>query len=138
MEKDFIDWHLLKEQLHDQHTAPTFQEREIWWCSIGLNLGVEQDGKDKPFHRPVLVVRKFNRRLFWGIPLTSKLKTFPFYFPICFKAQHEKEAHERRVILSQMRAYDSKRLTRFMARLGKEQFREILEAVEKTLKKPQA
>lgn len=137
MEKDFIDWHALKEWLHDHHNAPTFHEREIWWCHIGMNVGIEQDGKDKPFHRPVLVLRKFNKRLFWGVPLTSKLKEFPFYFPIHFQARHENEVHERQAILSQLRAYDSKRLTRFMARIGKEQFGEILAAVQEILKKPQ-
>jgi len=98
MNKDFTHWHHLKTKIDTSHPVPTFKERQIWWCSIGVNVGVEQDGKDEPFHRPVLVVRKFNRRLFWGIPLTSKRKEFPYYFPIHFKAQHETQVHERRAI----------------------------------------
>jgi hypothetical protein len=39
MQKDFPGWHRQKEQLHAQHHTPTFQEREIWWCSVGVNIG---------------------------------------------------------------------------------------------------
>ena len=45
MQKDFPGWHRQKEQLHAQHHTPTFQEREIWWCSVGVNIGHEMDGK---------------------------------------------------------------------------------------------
>jgi hypothetical protein len=41
MQKDFPGWHRHKEQLHAQHQTPTFQEREIWWCSVGVNIGHE-------------------------------------------------------------------------------------------------
>jgi hypothetical protein len=47
MQKDFPGWHRHKEQLHAQHQTPTFQEREIWWCSVGVNIGHEMDGKNQ-------------------------------------------------------------------------------------------
>ncbi len=47
MQKDFPGWHRQKEQLHAQHHTPTFQEREIWWCSVGVNIGHEMDGKNQ-------------------------------------------------------------------------------------------
>ena len=34
-------------QLQAQHQTPTFQEREIWWCSVCVNVGHEMDGKLK-------------------------------------------------------------------------------------------
>ena len=61
MQKDFPGWHRQKEQLHAQHQTPTFQEREIWWCSVGVNIGHEMDGKNQFYNRPVLIVRTFNR-----------------------------------------------------------------------------
>ena len=61
MEKDFQKWHSEKEKLHARSNAPFFHEREIWWCSLGLNVGFEQDGKNDNFERPVLVLRRFNR-----------------------------------------------------------------------------
>ena len=68
MEKDFAHWHPLKKQLHERQDVPSFEEREIWWCSIGANIAYEQDGKHAAYHRPVLVVRKFSRHLFLGVP----------------------------------------------------------------------
>jgi hypothetical protein len=53
MQKDFPGWHRQKEQLHAQHQTPTFQEREIWWCSVGVNIGHEMDGKNQFYNRPV-------------------------------------------------------------------------------------
>ena len=70
MQKDFPGWHRHKEQLHAQHHTPTFQEREIWWCSVGVNVGHEMDGKNQFYNRPVLIVRKFNPHIFFGVPLT--------------------------------------------------------------------
>ena len=44
-----------KKQLHKRKTAPRFKEREVWWCKIGLNVGVEQDGKGNNYTRPILI-----------------------------------------------------------------------------------
>ena len=68
MQKDFLGWHRHKEQLHAQHHTPTFQEREIWWCSVGVNIGHEMDGKNQFYNRPVLMALvPFNveQHVFW-------------------------------------------------------------------------
>lgn len=57
-----------------------FKEREIWWRSIGTNIGTEEDGKNAHFERPVLVLRKFNRDIFLGLPLTSTRKDHRYHF----------------------------------------------------------
>ena len=87
--KDFEGWLPVKEKLDGDDKIPTFREREIWWCSTGVNVGVEQDGKNILYERPVLVVHKFNRRLSWGLPITSKIKEFPFYHPIHYKGAND-------------------------------------------------
>jgi hypothetical protein len=59
MFKDFDEWN--EEKKNFEKYSPEsliFHEREIWWCSLGVNLGDEQDGKNNLFERPVLVVRK--------------------------------------------------------------------------------
>ena len=43
--KDFQNWHSLKTKLESLEKDELFREREIWWCSIGENIGFEQDGK---------------------------------------------------------------------------------------------
>ena len=42
---------------------------------MGVNVGHAMDGKNQFYHRPVLIVRKFNPHLFFGVPLTSSQLT---------------------------------------------------------------
>jgi mRNA interferase MazF len=74
--KDFRGWCEKKEILHgkDEDLVPYFNERELWWCALGVNIGFEQDGKNEHFERPVLVLRKFNKHLLLVLPQTSKAK----------------------------------------------------------------
>lgn len=74
MDKDFDTWSARKKQFNKRTLPPSlvFQEREIWWMSLGINVGQEIDGKHGNFERPVLIVRKFNKNQFLGIPLTSQ------------------------------------------------------------------
>ena len=37
------------------------------------------------YNRPVLIVRKFNPHIFFGVPLTTKIKQNPYYLPMRFK-----------------------------------------------------
>ena len=71
---------------------PTIRQREIWWCSISINIGVEEDGKNNLYERPILVVRKFNRRHFMGVPLTTKIKEYPQRHKIYYRNRGEDEA----------------------------------------------
>src|SRR6266498_257441 len=87
MEKDFNGWHRLKIALDSVKQPPTFQEREIWWCSIGINVGYEMYGKGHIFTRPVLVLRKYSRFTFLGVPLSSRMKDSPYYHPINFRGR---------------------------------------------------
>lgn len=88
MLKDFINWIQYKIIIHNKPQLVSFKEREIWWCSIGINVGTEQDGKNQKFNRPVLIVKKFNNRQFWGIPLTTKQpKNNYFYYELKIKGK---------------------------------------------------
>jgi hypothetical protein len=62
--KQFEDWSKEKQniEIFAPKTLP-FREKEIWWCSIGINIGDEQDGKNELFERPVLILRKFNNKI---------------------------------------------------------------------------
>ena len=120
MIKDFAGWHKLKTSLNERENAPTFQQREIWWCSIGVNIGDEEDGKNRLYHRPVLIIRKFNSHIFWGTPLTTKIKDSIFYHKIYFNDK------EQCVMLTHMRPLESKRLDRKIGKLPNNQFLEII------------
>src|SRR5262249_38516740 len=103
MQKDFDTWNERKKKLHNEKKNVFFHEREIWWCSLGLNIGYEQDGANELFERPVLVVKKFNRDVLWVLPLTRTDKKNCYYFPISVGEESSV------VILSQLRLISSKR-----------------------------
>lgn len=124
MEKDFTEWSKLKAELDVVHHTPTFQQREIWWCSIGVNIGHEVNGKNRLSNRPVLVVRKFNQHIFLGVPLTTKIKDNPYYHPICLKDRKQS------VMLSQLRLWEGKRLTHKLGKLSGEQFEKVRKALK--------
>lgn len=124
MEKDFTGWHTIKAESQARQNSPTFEEREIWWCRIGVNIGDEEDGKGANFNRPILVFRKFNKKIFWGIPLTTQVKEKKHYHQIHFKDKTQC------VMLTQMRLFDNKRLMNNMGKLTAEQFKEIREKIK--------
>ena len=102
--------------------------REIWWCSLGINVGFEQDGTGKNFDRPVVVIRGFNERIFFGVALTGVKRKGKYYFPI-----GKVEGREASAVLSQVRLIDTKRLVRKMETLDESVFKELREDLKKKL-----
>ncbi len=102
--KHFDVWFKIKPKLDGLNTYPKFQEGDVWWCHIGENVGHEECGKGNKFLRPVIVLKKFNNRIFFGIPTSSKLKDSPFYRPTIIKGNRIS------ALMSQMRLFDVKRL----------------------------
>lgn len=131
MLKDFITWINFKINLQNSGKPKPFKEREIWWCSLGVNVGIETDGKNEKFNRPVLIIKKFNQHQFWGIPLTSQIKEEnDFYFKVLIKQK------VNYVCLTQMRVFDVKRLNNPLDKdykLPLNVFNEILEKLCKFL-----
>lgn len=87
--KDFNGWIILKEKLHKTRQPRTVSEGDIWWCAVGENVGVEINGKGHLFARPVLVLVKFGKYSFMGIPLTSKKHEGSWYVSFNFKEKQE-------------------------------------------------
>lgn len=121
MNKNFAQWHAQKSQIDASELSNNlyFYEREIWWCSLGLNIGYEQDGKHGDFARPVLILRKFNRDILWILPLTGQYKSGIYYYPTTYKTKTSS------IILSQLRLISSKRLLRKIRTLPKGEFEEV-------------
>ncbi len=125
MPKNYTNWHTQKTALDASEKQYYFQEREIWWCAIGLNVGFEQDGKGQEFERPILIVKKFNLNIFLAIPLTTTTKEGKYYFPIGFFGGRDSVA-----VLSQIRLYDAKRLSNKIGTLDKLKFEKIKKALK--------
>lgn len=124
MKKDFEKWHDEKNKLHEKESRVYFHEREVWWCSIGANVGFEEDGKGKRFSRPVVIVRKFNKEVSLAIPLTTKMRTGRYYFPMKLH-----DTIPRMAVLSQIRLIDAKRLSDKFGVVTEENFFEMKKAL---------
>jgi mRNA interferase MazF len=119
--KNFDDWSAVKKQINEITERPFFRIREVWFCSIGSNIGYEQDGKNGLFERPVLIVKRFNDKVFWGIPLSTKFKPqVPYYVPFIY----EKRVYS--AIILQLRLWDAKRLVRKIYTLPPDEFNLII------------
>ncbi len=127
MSKNFDIWNHHKKDLHKRERIVFFNEREVWWCSIGLNIGSEQDG-GKFFERPVLIVKKFNRDTFWALPLTTSKALNNLFF-------HLSDRDSISVSLTQLRLTSSKRLERFMYKVNKEEFIGIIVRIKELFPK---
>ena len=119
MNKDFDAWNKIKKETNIKQLPPLFSEREIWWCTLGINIGSEEDGKGINYLRPVLVLRKFNKGIFYGLPITSKAKDDEFHISI------NSGEIKGSIILSQMRLIDSKRLSHLAGKITSDELKKV-------------
>ncbi len=114
MIKRFLEWIGLKERLHGQsHEPPFFRENEIWWCHVGENIGVEINGKNDKFTRPIFILKKYDKYSFLGLPFSTKNKIGNWYVSIYFAGVPQV------AILSQSRVFDYRRLYKKIGELTK-------------------
>ena len=125
MTKDFERWNQLKKKVHASEIDRDFffHKREVWWCAIGANIGVETDGKHQSFERPVIIIHKFNKEMFWGVPFTSNKRVGEYYMEIT----HEQGTSW--AILSQLRTWSSKRLLRRIGKIPENDFAAIIHRI---------
>lgn len=118
--KNFKQWAFRKEKLHySNRNTPSITEGEVWWCSIGANIGNEIDGKSRKHSRPVLVFKKFSHDSFLGIPVTSQPKIGTWFVSVTFQGNREV------FILNQARSFSTKRLTDRIGVLDEQDFIQI-------------
>lgn len=120
MNKRFDEWNETKKIVHIKTVSAHFREREIYVSTMGSNIGFEQDGKGDGFVRPILVLRKFSKQSFIGIPLTSVIKEDMFHYGFSFI-----EGKMSYAILSQVRLFDAKRLERKLGMVHEEDFEKL-------------
>jgi mRNA interferase MazF len=98
-------------------------EREVWWSSIGVNVGSEVDGKNENFERPVLVAKVISGGGFFGIPLTTKQKGHRYEVVV----RHDKGVVYANV--SQLRFFSSKRLLRKVGVVDQSSFSAVMSSI---------
>ncbi len=114
----FDKWNELKQEIDNGYNV-NFNEREIVFISMGQNIGLEQYGKGEDFLRPVVIVKKFSKKLFFGIPLTSKIKEGTFFHTVHFKNRVNS------ALLLQARTFDSKRIKYRLSKLNENEFKKL-------------
>lgn len=106
--KKFHEWMGVKENVHYVGRVPDTKEGEIWWCAVGENVGVEINGKNETFSRPVLIMKKLSRYGFLGVPLTSQEHFGNWYIDFAFKGKIQFAS------LAQIRVFSVSRLYKKM------------------------
>jgi mRNA interferase MazF len=116
MFKNFDEWNEKKKQIDRLDFAYYVHPREVWWCSIGVNIGTEINGKHNVFERPVLILKKFNKNSILAVPLTSKVRKREY--TVIFRHNNNNYA----ALLSQLRLVSTKRLNRKMYKMDSKIF----------------
>lgn len=119
MQKDFDSWNEVKKELETKIINFNYKEREVWWCSVGINTGTESCGKGEKYRRPILIIKKLSNNACIGLPLSKQIKKGSWYYTI--KINNEMIS----IILSQIRTYDTRRLQRKLYRIDSLVFDEI-------------
>lgn len=125
--KDYIEWHKRKKEIENKKSRINFQIRDVLFCSIGENVGFEQDGRGEEFLRPIVVVKKFNKEVFLGVPLTHTEKKGKYYFS--FNLNENKSV----AILSQIRLFDAKRIKYKIGMINEKDFNILKEKIKQLL-----
>jgi mRNA-degrading endonuclease toxin of MazEF toxin-antitoxin module len=119
--KNFDEWNRCAKSLEEKGNGNSFNEREIWWCALGVNIGSEDDGKNEQFERPVLIFRKLGKNTSWIVPISSQQgpRDSRFHYPLSIQGT------SRTARLHQFRIISNKRLLRYVDRISYEDFQII-------------
>ena len=125
----FDKWNRLKQNLNTKNKPITFYQGNIYFMSIGKNIGYEVYGKGELFLRPVLVYKKLSKSTFLGIPLTSQEKTGSYFFSFSYKKDKISTA-----MLHQMRVFDINRSEYLSGKINKNTYKNLEKRVQEFLK----
>lgn len=129
MKKDFDTWNKKKKEIQEEDFLNLFfHEREIWWCSLGLNIGNEQDGSGDEYRRPVLILKGLSIQTCLVIPLTTSLQVHSMRLQIGLV-----DGKEASALLSQIRIIDKRRLVKKIGYVDQALFDTIRKAVKEFL-----
>jgi mRNA interferase MazF len=123
MKKDFDGWNETKKRTDARGGAPYYHEREVWWCTLGVNVGSEENGSGAEYRRPALILKGLSVGTCLIVPLTPSAKDHPLRVAVGLIGRKQ-----ARAILSQMRVIDTKRLVRKLEYFDVDTFKQIRKA----------
>jgi mRNA-degrading endonuclease toxin of MazEF toxin-antitoxin module len=117
----FDAWNKQKQAIDARPPVLVFaQPQDVWFCRLGRNVDVETNGGGENFSRPMVIIKSFNRRMVWAIPLTSKPKSHDFHFRFTDPLGTDVAAN-----VAQLRLISTKRLARKIYRMDEAIFDRI-------------
>ena len=128
---DYDAWNKIKKGLssNPESTVTIYPKAgEVWMSLVGKNIGFEQNGSGTNFSRPVLILKKFNNKMFWSIPLSTKQKKIDFYYNFA-----DPDNRKVSLIIAQLKLLSVKRLRRKMYAIPQVDFINIVEKVKNLL-----
>ena len=117
--KKFDNWNEVKKQIDNKTKISIPKEREVYWACIGENIGFEQNGKSELFTRPVLVFKRFNKNIFFGVPLSTQIKDGNFFFTFTLNGELSN------ALLVQGKLFDIRRLEKKIGMISKDEFSQL-------------
>jgi mRNA-degrading endonuclease toxin of MazEF toxin-antitoxin module len=121
--KEYIYWIYKKIKLNERVRSVQINEKEIYWCSLGENIGDEENGKGNDFRRPVMVFKKFNNSICWAIPMTTKNKDNKYYVKVSLNSTIQS------AMISQMRLLDTRRFDEKIGFINQEDFNSVKKSI---------
>jgi mRNA interferase MazF len=125
--KDYQNWFELKPKINSSFFASQIvpKEGEVWWCSIGINIGIEIDGRHDLFERPVLILRVFSKEHILVAPIRSRDGVrSSFSLSISY---NKKTSY---VLLSQIRTVSTKRFHHYICTIQIGKFKEGIQKIK--------
>ncbi len=123
MEKNFDAWNELKKGL-DGHAITAFAyPRDIWWCSLGVNIGEEVYGKGVDFRRPVVILKKLARNSCIVMPTSTQKREGSWYHHLYVRDK------DRSVMMHQIRFISANRLSVRESALSRDEFSALKKSV---------
>ena len=126
---EYDKWNEVKKQLAIKEKNLAFKNREVFWMKVGHNVGFETDGKGDEFLRPVLILRKFSKDSFLGIPLTTSNKDDAFHYRFVLNSNNKINY----ATLSQVKLFDAKRIHTKLGKISVDDFEKLNEKLKKLI-----
>ena len=123
MEKDFDKWNQKKKKLDENKRDLLFKEGEIWWCSLGVNVGEEVYGKGADFRRPVVILKKLTHNSCIILPTSTKKREGSWYHRLNTRNK------DRFALMHQIRFISANRLYVRESTLSRDEFAALKKSV---------
>ena len=124
------NWFSRKIDIHYSSHEVYFKPRQVWMCSLRINIGIEQNGDHENCMRPVLVLKKLNRQQAFIVPITSQHKDNHFFFSF---REYSFFTLKSAAALSQPRIVDVKRFVRLMGKIDDDDFSQVQQKLKDLL-----